>query len=385
MFNFAGGKWRWYAIAAAGLGCAAAVLLVWWRLNRSVEDDSSEARSLDTASTSLRETVIVPTLDSPLPEGKSAIWCASFQLAWDRLKKDVADGPVEVQNAEAVAARLNAAEFPEGNLDPTTFYAAAGLARDDIPRRITTEMKQRFPAGPTPELNPAAEGAVAYAYLRAGVKYSYPYFDNDEAFTFTDQAGKQTRVRSFGIRKKDDYAYRRLRDQVKVLYCPQDAIMSEKEIEEFVVDPCKDSQPHQLVLARVDRKATLAATLADVEKKIKDQPTTDFTSRLHPRDTLLVPGMSWRISHHFAELEGKDRRLLNAPLQGLYLDTALQTIDFRMDRGGAELAAQAKFYVKPGASYFEFNRPFLVLMKKRGGKQPFFVLWVENAELMRRW
>src|SRR5262245_61995271 len=42
----------------------------------------------------LQRTAILPTLDSPIPGGKSAIWCISLQLAWNVLKDDVAGGPV---------------------------------------------------------------------------------------------------------------------------------------------------------------------------------------------------------------------------------------------------------------------------------------------------
>jgi hypothetical protein len=386
MFNFSRGKSRWFLFAAAGLVCAAAVLVAVAvrRLNPADDPPASRPRSFDGRSTSLRQTIVVPTLETAIPEGRSAIWCASFQLAWDRLKKDVAKGPVEVQNAGTIVARLNGAEYPQTNLDEKSFYAAAGLARDDVVQRIKSEMGWRFPEGPTPELNPTLDGAVAYGYLKAGVRFRFPFFENDESFTFTDSAGNSTPVKSFGIRKKDDYAYRRLREQVAILYCPKDSVWR-GEIDEFILDPCKDSHPHQLVLARLARKGTLAATLADVERKIKEQPPNHLAARFHVRDTLLIPDMHWRLEHHFKELEGKDKQLLNPSLHGLYLDTAFQIIDFRMDRGGAEVASEAKVHVKPGASYFECNRPFLVFLKKRGGDQPFFVMWVENAELMQRW
>src|SRR5262249_17250176 len=160
--------------------------------------------------------------------------------------------------------------------------------------------------------------------------------------------------------------------QVHVLYCPREALWREKEVPEFILDPCKTSQPYQIVLARVNRKPTLADTLADVEQKIAAQPAPDaFMSQLHPRDTLLVPNMAWKVSHRFKELEGQDKQFLNPALRGLYLDTAIQTIQFRLDRSGAELASESKVLVAPGASFFHLDRPFLVYMKKRGGKHPF--------------
>jgi len=31
---------------------------------------------------------------------------------------------------------------------------------------------------------------------------------------------------------------------------------------------------------------------------------------------------------------------------------------------------------------FVFDKPFLIVMKKRGAERPFFVMWVANAELL---
>jgi hypothetical protein len=188
----------------------------------------------------------VPTLDSPVPQGKTTVGCSSFQLAWNRLKDDVAKGPIRLSNAEAVADRLNRAGQAGADLDSGGVYAAAGLAKDGVIERIRAEMARKFPKVPGPRLNVPADGAVAYSYLAAAAEFKIPFFDNGEPFIFTDSAGKQTAVRSFGIRKKDDYAYHELRNQVQVLYCPRDEIMAEHEIQEFVLDPCKNSSPYQI-------------------------------------------------------------------------------------------------------------------------------------------
>src|SRR5262249_6154991 len=208
------------------------------------------------------------------------------------------------------------------DVGPEAVYAAAGLAKDSIVERIQAQMASKFPNVPRPELDVPPAGAVAYAYLAASAKYDYPFFENDEPFLFMDSAGKQTAVGSFGIRKKDEYAYHRLRQQVHVLYSPRKAIMSEKEIPEFILDPCKTSQPYQIVLARVKRRPTLAETLVDVEQKLAVKPAPDpYMSKLNPQDTLLVPNIGWKVSHRFKELEGKDKQFLNPALRGLYLDT----------------------------------------------------------------
>jgi hypothetical protein len=34
--------------------------------------------------------------------------------------------------------------------------------------------------------------------------------------------------------------------------------------------------------------------------------------------------------------------------------------------------------------YYVFDRPFLIYLKKRGATRPYFAMWVDNAELLRR-
>ena len=46
--------------------------------------------------------------------------------------------------------------------------------------------------------------------------------------------------------------------------------------------------------------------------------------------------MNWRLEHHFQELEGLDKRLLASPHAGLWLDSALQTVQFQLCRSGVK-------------------------------------------------
>ncbi len=65
---------------------------------------------------------------------------------------------------------------------------------------------------------------------------------------------------------------------------------------------------------------------------------------------------------------------------------AFQAIQFRLDRSGAAVASEARMVAKTAAvrwpRQFLFTRPFLILMQKRGAANPFFVMWVDNAELL---
>ena len=97
---------------------------------------------------------------------------------------------------------------------------------------------------------------------------------------------------------------------------------------------------------------------------------------------LLVPNLNWEVRHRFTELEGRDNRFLNLGFTDYYIDRAVQTIRFRLDRSGAELASEVQHFCKPSATHFVCDRPFLIVVKKRAAKRPFFVMWVHNAELL---
>ena len=153
--------------------------------------------------------------------------------------------------------------------------------------------------------------------------------------------------------------------------------------EDFALDLCRFSEPSQVVLAAIERKSTLAEAFTTVERKRADyQPAERAGRRLGQGDMLLVPNMYWRLEHHFKELEGADKILLNPGLLGLYLLGAEQVIEFRMDRNGAAVESQATIAAAGIGRLFLFDRPFLVVLSKRGAKQPYFVMWVDNAELL---
>lgn len=98
-------------------------------------------------------------------------------------------------------------------------------------------------------------------------------------------------------------------------------------------------------------------------------------------DVLMVPEMFWEIDHRFDELIGKVVANANPAMP---IIEARQAIKFKLDRCGAMLESEAMIAVAAIPRYFIFNRPFLVYIKKRDSEQPFFVMWVDNAELLNR-
>jgi hypothetical protein len=325
-----------------------------------------------------KRTVVVPTLDTPVPAGKNALWCASFQLAWEQIKKNVTEGPVQLEGGGAAVTRLNDAPSAAGLVQPRDSYSAAGFIRDGIKEKIRRDLAEKFPGVPAPDLEESGDGAVAFASLRATLRFTTPFPNLGEPLLFTGTDGAKSKVLGYGFSAKARFGNTPARRQVNILYSAPDAAPGENR---FVLDLCGDTTPYQVVVANVPRRSTLLAALSQIEELTAKGPK--FGRYIHGWSTLLVPHLRFRVRHRFAELEGK--RIRNTLSGELILRRAEQRIDFRLDERGADLETDAKGEMPKGEDDYLCTEPFLMLMRKRGEPRPFFVLRVENAELLEPW
>ncbi len=332
-------------------------------------------------SADLKQTIIVPTLDSPIQPGKNIIWCSSFQLAWNELRDKVIGEPVRVSEAQEIADRLNQAQEDASDLPADSFYVASGWADKGIVGEIQRQMAKKFPHATIPDFSQVGHDLILFAYLTGRVRFTIPYLINDKPFNFKSSEGQDYAVISFGIRESDMSAQDHLRRQIEVLYVPgYHELAEERAQNEYVLDLCKESKPNQLVLARVDFKGSLAQTMSHVSKLIEKQHAPEFGVN----DVLLVPELGFKIQHEFQELEGQKKTCLNQGFLSIHIAKAIQAIDFRLDRSGASIESSALAQMRSTPHQFVFNSPFLIYMKKRGAERPFFVMWVDNAELLTR-
>jgi hypothetical protein len=212
------------------------------------------------------------------------------------------------------------------------------------------------------------------------VPFRHPFEQIEAGFAFTDSQGGKTQVDGFGLSEALQDGSMKTRRQVEVFYFEfRDRSF---EVRECAVDLCRHSRPYQVVIAMVELKGSLAQTLEHVCAQMDKARKTGRVRRggeLGRGDILEVPEMVWRIDHRFLELVGKVLVNMKMPII-----EAMQTIEFRLDRSGAKVESEAILPAKSVRTDFVFNRPFLVYMQKRGAEQPFFVMWVDNAELLVR-
>jgi len=246
-------------------------------------------------------------------------------------------------------------------------------------------MYEMLPGRRPPDFPPGlpSDAVVAYAFLQAKVQFKMPYFDSEEPVDFRDASGSTTKIRTFGVRHKDRSSKFELRTQMSVLFVGKRGPSSGFEPAEFAVDLCRRCNPVQVVFARVNPGETLATTLDDLQRKIDQGPPSSHKSgNLEHNDILLVPDMHWRIAHDFESL--MKGTIENRAMAGFPMVVARQDLHFRLDRSGANLESQSRHIALCAPLVLKPSGPFLVYMKKRRAARPFFVMWVANAELLRR-
>jgi hypothetical protein len=328
-------------------------------------------------STQLSQTVILPAFASPMVPGKNNIWCSTIQLAWNEMKSTFKE-PIVVTGAEELSQLMNSAGQSKADLQENSYYAAAGSVQNGIIQKIQTDMARRFPRASVPSFDPV-DILIAYAYFEVYLKFREPFEEVGSPLMFQDSSGKEIPVRSFGVGKNGSPRHDLICDQVKLLFCTMGI---NDEVTEYILDLCKYTQPYQVVVAMIEPKATLQQTYEDAQEKIRQYPDMQIEShyRLFQfQDVLEVPDMFWQINHHFIEL-------LDRPLNsGGPISEAFQMVRFRLDRSGVIVKSEAKMAAasKPASPRkFILNKPFLIYLKKRDAQQPFFVMWVDNAELL---
>lgn len=103
-------------------------------------------------------------------------------------------------------------------------------------------------------------------------------------------------------------------------------------------------------------------------------------------DELKVPNIKLFEEKSFDELSG--RRVMGTNLQ---IDKAIETIKFEMDNKGVKLKSEAamtvmKMSLMPDNEQrlFYFNNTFVIFLKEKGKKQPYFALRVHDIELYQK-
>lgn len=332
----------------------------------------------------LTQTDVQPYSSMPIKAGRNYLYCCTFQMAWDTLRRPP-DNLVHTSPVPLMAAELNRSPFSPSNLDPRSFHVQVEPITDVA--KIHAEMARRFPsaAGPRtpPTLGNGFPGLVVFSYLRKGLPYRAKFDSLDTPFSFP--SGEEwAPVVSFGRKGAADSDEDERLKQVRIHDYRTD--------DDFILELVSESQRDQLLLAKIPAEPTLQETIDAVMSRIRQPNPKHQRPELGFLEDLIIPKLSLNVLKDYDELKRLNLPDLVAQSGGrAWIESAQQGIAFVLDEHGAQVESFAEMALlgefgespdPPAIRKFVFDRPFLVLLRERQADSPYLALWIENAELM---
>ncbi len=330
-------------------------------------------------STSLAATDILPHTEGAITPGRNYVYCGTFALAWREMRDKIVGSAIDLEGASPMANRLNTHRFSRSDLAEDSYLAQAGTVAAGIVEQFREEMARKFPQATMSVPECADPSAVcAFAYLWKNLAFE-ERFDTHVAPLSFPWHGASVRVATFGIK---EFKWSTERDSALM---NQLTILDYASADDFVLRLTTPSANAELVLAKVAPARTLEDTVRSVQERIRLKARGYARKHIEMDETLAIPKLTLNVSRTYSELEG--RRLRNRGWEGYYVARALQAIRFRLDEEGAKLESFSNDTITCLAMQprrFIFDKPFLIYMKERTAKRPYFAMWIENAEVMVR-
>ena len=334
---------------------------------------------------------LVPSLDALHERGRDLVWCAALPLAWEALRTLVG-GKVTLRDARqpagaaALVAALEAQPAVTGEVKPTAFVAAAGVADSSWEQHIAERLREQFGPDTDARLPEQSKALTAYAYLtdawvfRVPLCRTYGWFHVDGA-TFDSFGLWDSMPPSplFDARAEQVlvHHYRLIRDG-NYVEAPED---DDDPIEEWVVELLPEDSSDRVFVSRCRPGATLADTATWVWSHTQRDPGNLQNSRLTRADRFEAPCLDVDLVGDLPALHGA---VLEQGAAGTNIvGNVRQRLRFRLDEGAPGARAEARLaglYLPP--RNLTCDGPFLLLVQRRAARVPTLAAWIETPALL---
>jgi hypothetical protein len=319
-------------------------------------------------------TLVTPHMEVPMTAGQNVVYCSTFQLAWNDMKNDIVKEDIRLERSLPLVRHLNRGRATRSDISERDYFAVAGPGGDELVDTVNRTLREKF-GRDAPQIGGEyrdAEIILAYAFLRKNLRFARPFNGFTKPVTFFTSDGK-IQIEGFGIDGYPERRHRTAGEQVE--------IVDYKDYGNFIIRLASTHPDDEIVLASVPRGGTLRETYEDVNSRVERSAPRP----MEENDVLVIPRLNVSIRHSYSPLLGL--YLMNKGFEEYFVDEARQDIDFRMDEYGVTVDSEARFVIEkkgppPDHKLLVFNKPFMLYLKKKDGTHPYFVVWVENEELM---
>lgn len=315
--------------------------------------------------------IIAPTAAIRLDSSRSYIYCATMEIMWHELSDFLGNKPkTTIKNSSIELLNNSISKKYQVPIEREYVVAMAGLMKDSLLEEINAQLEHKFQTRWSPTYDLSQNALVAYSFLKKDVKF---YFDlNDHFYEQPFYGGTTVNVDYFGIKEGDPKASRK------------DILMYDyKNSDDFIVQvKCRDSLD-EIYFAKIPLQLSLADAYQTVLKRVNSSTGELFNGG----DILKIPYIKFDTTANYREIEGAT--LENGRLYGRTFQQVSQRISFDLNDQGIKLESSAHSYLdfvdleNPPPRVLAFDKPFLIIMKRKGADLPYFMYWVSGVEFMR--
>ena len=295
-------------------------------------------------------------------------WCGTFNLIWNDLKNDLAKQNIVFTPQPKMVDNLNKGTFNTSYLSEDSYYKVYGTPTKELKKQIEKAIKEKFneTSSILDDFNwEGGQEGDHFLYVMLKKEFEFP-------MVFTElengEFGNYKNVRYFGINSSTE---KQVREQVKVLYY--------NSSKDFAVK-LKTKGNDEVIISRGNKEKTFG----DIYKGIlssaeKYEGTTDFTVV----DTLKIPNIKFNLKKEITEVENKP--FLFSSGDEYYIEKALQTIKFELDKRGGKIKSEAGMMVNKAIAInpkepreFLVDDTFTIFLRETEKDLPYFAAQISD-------
>lgn len=290
------------------------------------------------------------------------IWCGTFQLIWNDLKNDLAKQEIVFTPQLKVVENLNKETFTTSDISDKYYYKKVGTPSIALKEEIEKAIKEKFneTSDILDDFNWEGRDPQDY-FLYTMLKKEFQFekaFEELEDGTF----GNYENVNYFGIETSKS---EELRNQVEVLYY--------NAKDDFAIK-LTTKQEDEVILCKNPEGKTFNEIYTNIVNQEKEYKGN---RELQEGELLKVPNIKLNEKNELTEIENQPFLFSNG--DEYFIEKAIQTIQFELDRTGGKIKSEAGMMVdKYGIIMpeekreFSVDNTFAIFLIEEGKDTPYF-------------
>lgn len=315
---------------------------------------------------------IVLSLEDEIISDNTA-WCGTFNLIWNDLKNDLAKQDILFTPQKKLVENLNKGTFNTSHLSENSYYKVYGRPTLELKAEIEKAIQEKF--NETSDIlddfdwnNRNPEDYFLYSMLKKEFEFPKAFSELEEG-TF----GNYENVTYFGIDESTD---EQVRKQVEVLYYHSK--------DDFAVK-LFTKENDEVILAKGCEENSFGKMYETIQK---EKENYEGEISFGEEDILKIPNIKFNLKEEFHELENEPFLFSNG--NEYQIETALQTIQFELDKKGGKIKSEAGMMVSKMAimipeepRQFLIDDTFTIFLLEENRDLPYFAAKISDITVVQ--